>query len=126
MSLFLRTTALMLLMLSRAPAFAAIPVAAPNNTFSGDIDAGDNERLDLVTVKAWPNPTKTYFTVRLNTPDEINLVQIQVFDMSNKLVHAGKFEADLDYTFGDDLEAGVYIVKIVQDKTIKSVRLVKY
>ncbi|MDA0147685.1 RelA/SpoT domain-containing protein [Vibrio sp. LaRot3] len=41
MSLFLRTTALMLLMLSRTPAFAAVPVAAPNN--DGSRSANQNQ-----------------------------------------------------------------------------------
>lgn len=41
MSLFLRTTALMLLMLSRSPAFAAMPVAAPSN--DGSRSANQNQ-----------------------------------------------------------------------------------
>jgi hypothetical protein len=49
-----------------------------------------------------------------------------VFDMSNKLVHSGTFSPDQDYTFGDELEAGVYIVKVDQAKNSKTIRLIKY
>ncbi|MFD2822030.1 T9SS type A sorting domain-containing protein [Lacinutrix iliipiscaria] len=51
---------------------------------------------------------------------------IYVFDMNNKLVHQTEFGAEDKYNFGQDLEGGVYIVKVVQGKDMKHVRLVKY
>ncbi|OUR94317.1 hypothetical protein A9Q87_01330 [Flavobacteriales bacterium 34_180_T64] len=88
------------------------PIANPNFRIAFEVDA-------------WPNPSDTEFNVKVNT-SEIQTIQIDVFDMSNKLVHSGKFDFDKTYKFGKELEGGVYIVKITQNKNVKSVRLVKY
>jgi hypothetical protein len=77
-------------------------------------------------LKSWPNPSDTYFNIKLKTNNYTDLVEIKVFDVANKLVHQGMFKPNTEYRFGDKIESGVYIVKIIQANTIKSMRLVKY
>ena len=77
-------------------------------------------------MKAWPNPSNTSFNVQLVSQNVQDNATIHVFDMNNKLVHTTEFGAEDKYNFGQDLEGGVYIVKVVQGKNMKHVRLVKY
>ena len=46
--------------------------------------------------------------------------------MNNKLVHSTVVSPQEQITFGEKLEGGVYIVKVVQGKNTEIVRLVKY
>jgi hypothetical protein len=84
------------------------------------------DSLEDFAVSSWPNPTKTNFTLKVKTLDRTNRIQIQVYDMSNKLVHLKEFKPDQEYRFGNELEAGMYMVKITQAGKTKTVRLVKY
>lgn len=49
-----------------------------------------------------------------------------VFGLFANLIHSGAFRANEVYTFGDNLEGGVYIVEITQDKNSKITRFDKY
>ncbi|TVZ57636.1 putative secreted protein (Por secretion system target) [Flavobacteriaceae bacterium MAR_2010_105] len=84
------------------------------------------DSLDEFAVASWPNPSKANFSLKVKTLDRTNRIQIQVYDMSNKLVHTKQFNSDDEYRFGNELEAGVYMVKISQGGKVKTVRLVKY
>ncbi|RIA08897.1 putative secreted protein (Por secretion system target) [Flavobacteriaceae bacterium MAR_2010_72] len=84
------------------------------------------DSLEEFAVASWPNPSKANFSLKVKTLDRTNRIQIQVYDMSNKLVHTKQFNPDDEYRFGNELEAGVYMVKISQGGKVKTVRLVKY
>jgi hypothetical protein len=88
-----------------------------------DVTDFDDYMIELV---GWPNPSDTYFNISLKTNNNLDIVNIKVFDVSNKLVHNNSFYPNLQYKFGENLEGGVYIVKVEQAGKIDSVRLVKY
>ncbi|PNQ72804.1 hypothetical protein C1T31_09850 [Hanstruepera neustonica] len=96
---------------------------------SGSIDVVDSSDLRMgidMEVSAWPNPSNSNFNLRLKTAISNDDVQVEVFDMNNRLVHKGDFSYDGTHVFGDKLDGGVYIVKVTQSGITKSVRLVRY
>ncbi|MFC4720688.1 HYR domain-containing protein, partial [Geojedonia litorea] len=101
------------------------PIAAPISSSrmmpSTRIDLDDDFQIN-----AWPNPSDSNFTLKVKTQDRANRILIQVYDMSNKLVHVKEFNPNDNYKFGTELEAGVYIVKVTQSGKLQTVRLVKY
>ena len=82
--------------------------------------------ISNLEVLSWPNPSDSHFNIKLNTKNNVDKIDIQVYDVNNKLVHANKFEPYEEYRFGERLEAGVYIVKISQADKVYSVRLIKF
>jgi len=100
------------------------PVDQP---LTGNTDMADNARLGIdLEVIAYPNPSNGNFNLKLKTAISQEDVQVQVFDMNNRLVHKGDFEFDGTHVFGDKLDGGVYIVKVTQSGKEKTVRLVRY
>ncbi|PNQ75028.1 hypothetical protein C1T31_02510 [Hanstruepera neustonica] len=89
-------------------------------------DLSPQYRESQFDVVAWPNPSNTTFDMRLRSQDVNNDAVVYVYDMSNKLVHTATFGPDEKYTFGSELEGGVYIVKVKQAKNSKVIRLIKY
>ena len=77
-------------------------------------------------VVAWPNPSSTEFSMRLQSLDVRNDARVDVFDLNNKHVHSAIFGATDEYSFGSKLESGLYIVKITQGENLKILRLIKY
>ena len=86
MSLFLRTTALMLLMLSRAPAFAAIPVAAPNN--DGSRSANQNQ----VCSKAFKHNLSGLYGIK--STNQTPTQPYSDFDVLYSKAHQAQFELE--------------------------------
>ena len=74
---------------------------------------------------SWPNPSGNYFNIKLITENNIDKVEILVFDVAGKLVYQGGFKPNAEYRFGDRLEGGLYVVKITQANNQHSVNLVK-
>ncbi|UKM66538.1 HYR domain-containing protein [Flavobacteriaceae bacterium GSB9] len=88
----------------------------------------DNEEFTIegIVVKSWPNPSDAHFNLKVNSSNLIDNVQINVFDVTNKLVHVGSLLINETYYFGEDLEAGTYVVWLKQGDKVQQVRLVKY
>ncbi|NNK60682.1 MAG: T9SS type A sorting domain-containing protein, partial [Flavobacteriaceae bacterium] len=76
-------------------------------------------------VKAWPNPTEKVFNLKVLSTNSEATISISVFDMSNKLVLKDTFSLNDEYSFGDKLDSGVYIVKITQGDQSDVLRLIK-
>ncbi|TVZ57522.1 putative secreted protein (Por secretion system target) [Flavobacteriaceae bacterium MAR_2010_105] len=87
------------------------------------------ENLDIsneLKLVSWPNPTHSSFIIKLISPDNNSAVHINVFDLSNKLVHSAKTFANSEYKFGSNLQSGIYIVKINQAYMNKAIKLIKF
>jgi len=88
---------------------------------------GNKDAEPSLEIKSWPNPSKTVFNIKLISDDsQDSNVEIAVFDMSNKLVHSNTFNLNENYRFGYELQGGVYIVKLIHEGKVHSVRLIKY
>ena len=77
-------------------------------------------------VKTWPNPTNSSFNLKITTENKMDKVDIYVFDITNKLVHADKFYVSQQYQFGNRLQSGIYFVKLSQGNSTKTIRVIKY
>ncbi|HKK12586.1 MAG TPA: T9SS type A sorting domain-containing protein, partial [Flavobacteriaceae bacterium] len=101
------------------------PIEPPSVAGTPKPDTGWDS-LDDFAVKSWPNPSDTAFNLKVRTLDRVNTIQVSVYDMSNKLVYRKSIKPDQEYSFGKELEGGMYMVKISQAGKVKILRLVKY
>ena len=81
--------------------------------------------MSIFDAKAWPNPSKSKFNIQLNTLNNFDDVSIYVYDLNGRLVHKDRMEPNLTYSFGDNLRAGMYLVKLNYGSEYKTMRLIK-
>ena len=77
------------------------------------------------SVNAWPNPTKNQFNIKVLSPNLTDKVNIEVFDMRGRAIHKDQFYAGYDYLFGDNLQSGLYFVRIQQGQSLETIKLMK-
>jgi hypothetical protein len=95
-----------------------------NNKIDTTLD--NPEIVEGLELKSWPNPSDSYFNLKVKSNNNIDNVEILVFDVTNKLVFKNNFNPNFEYKFGENLEGGIYVIKIIQADIQKSIRLVKY
>ena len=91
--------------------------------------AGSTDDLNLTAKNAlglqvFPNPTRTSFTLNLQSSSKEN-VQIIVTDMVGKKLYQTTGSGNRQYTFGSEFSSGMYIVQVIQGKQIQTLKLVK-
>ncbi len=65
------------------------------------------------TVTAFPNPTNSYFTLRIFS-DKNEAVEIRVMDIQGRSILSKRNAAQGNITFGQDFVSGIYIVEVTQ------------
>jgi hypothetical protein len=82
--------------------------------------------ITIFTVKGYPNPYSTNFTLSLDTPSD-SMVYVSVFDMTGKLIENREvMPSDLeDLQLGSNWSTGVYNVIVAQDNQVKTMRMIK-
>ena len=81
------------------------------------------EKTDLVT---WPNPSKDDFTLILRSPNTVDNIDIQVYDLNGRLVYSKKGNANQEYRLGTSLKGGLYFVNVSQGNNAHQLKLIKY
>ena len=76
-------------------------------------------------VKAWPNPSANNFNISITTENTSDKVDIQVMDMTGKRVHFDTFGGDQTYRYGENLQSGLYFVRVSQAGNSKNLRVIK-
>ncbi|WP_282135464.1 MopE-related protein [Seonamhaeicola maritimus] len=111
-----------------------IQLCLPKDQLQGHLGHGDTaekcedskERKRFNGFKFWPNPSKHNFNIRLNSGKLKNdKALIYVYDITGKLVHKNNFKVDEIYMFGNQLESGLYIIKLELENYQEIIRLVK-
>ncbi len=82
-------------------------------------------KVDKFIVKSWPIPSDYSFNIKVNSPNKSEFVLINVYDINGRLIHKNTFSAEKQYSFGSNLQSGIYIVKIIQAKNINTLRVIK-
>jgi PKD repeat protein len=82
--------------------------------------------LSEFSLKTWPNPSDSYFNIKVKTINTTDRVFIKVYDTNSRLVHFAEFNSNQEYQFGKNLEGGVYFVNISQKNRLQSIRVIKY
>jgi len=78
----------------------------------------------MIDVKAFPNPSTAYFTVKL--PNEHNeKTQLRVMDMSGRVVKSITRITGNSVDFGQELQTGVYILEVKDGDKRTVVKLIK-
>jgi hypothetical protein len=75
-------------------------------------------------VQALPNPSRTDFTLNLQSSNK-ERVQIIVTDMFGKKLYQTTGSANQRYTFGKEFRSGTYIIQVIQGKEIQTLKLIK-
>lgn len=76
-------------------------------------------------VKVYPNPFTNQFQVKINSISD-ETVEVKVFDVLGQLIDAKAGLANQsDYTFGNNLIPGIYMVEIKQGDSKEVIRVVK-
>lgn len=84
----------------------------------------DGEIINNDVVKIYPNPSNQSFT--LETSLGINeKLELHVFDMAGRLVEQSTSITRMPVQFGVNLRPGVYMVKVVKGKDIKTIKVMK-
>ena len=82
-------------------------------------------RLQSFRVRAYPNPTSNHFIVNVESSGAEEQVIVRVTDMIGKLVYTASGARQRNYTFGEDLTAGAYLVEVIQGQTRRFLKVVK-
>jgi hypothetical protein len=81
--------------------------------------------LQLLRVRAYPNPTSNHFTLNIQGGNAGDQVIIRVTDIIGNLVYITSGAPQRNYTFGENLKAGAYLVEVIQGKTRRFLKVVK-
>jgi len=77
-------------------------------------------------VIASPNPSDAQFNIKVKTINTIDKISITVFDVNGRMVHSNVFNSKQLYSFGNELESGIYFITIAQKDQHQSVKVVKF
>jgi IPT/TIG domain-containing protein len=76
-------------------------------------------------VKAYPNPTSNHFTLDVEGSSVADQVIIRVTDIAGNLAYVTSGAPQRNFTFGENLPAGAYLVEVVQGQTRRFLKVVK-
>lgn len=80
---------------------------------------------DGLTVNAYPNPTKNYFTISVNSNNKEEIM-MQVFDQNGHTMEIRRnMIPGLVTRFGDKYRTGAYYARITQGKEHREIKLIK-
>ena len=89
-----------------------------------DNNVKDNPDSLTPELLVYPNPSTDYFNVRfssvMNQP-----VMIQLTDVQGRIRKQIRLNASTNFSFGNDLEAGIYFLKTVRGATVSRLKLIK-
>jgi len=81
--------------------------------------------IDVFEVLSWPNPTDSFFNLKINTNSQ-EMVKITIFDINSRLISHREFDPKEEYQFGNTLQSGSYFVRVSQGEKEEVIRLIKY
>ena len=90
------------------------------------VNVPDKKRkaLDL-TVSASPNPSNTNFRIAINSNNQKDPIQLQIADILGRVIETRTANAGQIIKLGDEYRSGVYVVRIIQGKASKQLKLIK-
>ena len=92
-----------------------------------DVDsiALEEKSVNRLDVKASPNPSAGFFTLRTQSVSAVHL-QLKVLDMLGRVVETKKnIEANSTITLGSNYRPGTYLVEVIQGAEKRKLRLLK-
>ena len=99
-------------------------LTSANTNQNVEIDAKNSEGLNELEVISYPNPTITSFSLIVKA-DANEKVVMQVFDINGKMIETKNVNPYSITKVGDNYLPGAYVVRIMQGKKHKEIKLVK-
>jgi hypothetical protein len=79
-----------------------------------------------LTAHAVPNPSNNTFKLTITSNNQIDKISIVVFDILGRIVEEKKgFLANNSFNIGSNYKPGIYMMKVMQGKEIKTLKLIK-
>lgn len=99
----------------------------PDGTFMYSSIVVVSEDGFTMQVNVFPNPSHSSFTISLHATDETSQVILQLYTSTGSLVREEhlSFHASTDYVIQDLLKAGIYILKVRDQSSERTFKLVK-
>jgi hypothetical protein len=67
-----------------------------------------------LSIKASPNPTSSYFTLTIESGNAINMVTLNIYAVTGRLVESRSVNANSNLRIGANYPRGVYLVEAIQ------------
>lgn len=84
-----------------------------------------NGAATSLEVRAHPNPGNSHFSLLVKTANRTDKIQMQVTDVSGRVLETRTIFPDQTVTFGDLYRPGAYHVRVVQGSEQKQIKLIK-
>jgi hypothetical protein len=101
-----------------------IACTAASSTSTSASSSKLNTYNSAFKVQAMPNPSRTDFTLNLQSSSKEE-VQIIVTDIFGKKLYQTTGSANQRYSFGKEFITGTYIVQVIQGREIQTLKLIK-
>jgi len=96
-----------------------------NTTQKAEMEASGAEISNGFDIIAFPNPSASNFTIKVNSNSSADKITLQVVDMYGRIIEARNVNANSPIRFGDRYNPGTYFVRILQGKEHKEIKLIK-
>jgi hypothetical protein len=97
-----------------------------NNDLLTKTNSDETTPIVSLEVAAYPNPTSSHYTIRVNASNAKDRILLQVFDVSGRIVETrNNVSAGSTFTLGDKYRPGSYFIRVIQGKEHKEIKLVK-
>lgn len=94
-----------------------------NNGFKLSLDSVKDNNSSL---RIYPNPSKSYFTIKLESMKSSDNMQIQIYDINGRGVYYSQGQTNQEYHVNVALQAGLYFVYVTHGNESQVVKLVRY
>jgi len=101
------------------------PVSSAAQSVENRLMENALSQLPSNLLKAWPNPTKTGFNLRVDINNSNSPVFLKVFDMTGRQVYSTSGATNRNFTFGEKFTPGIYLVEINHNDSRSTLRLIK-
>jgi hypothetical protein len=97
----------------------------PGQTNTANDIREEKTHTDKLTITALPNPSRNYFTLRIQSNSK-ELLQVKVMDVSGRIVETKHgMVANMAFHIGNNFRAGVYLVEVTQGNERQILKLIK-
>ena len=83
------------------------------------ITSVENNEINKLDIKAYPNPTSDYVYIRNNSP----IREVQLFDINGKLIYSNSNQNELVKIDLMNVNTGTYIVRVVDNNSVKTTKI---
>ncbi|MBN9350978.1 MAG: SBBP repeat-containing protein [Chitinophagaceae bacterium] len=100
---------------------ASVTINNKTNSTETEVNLTSTE----LEMNAYPNPTSSWFNLKVKSPNHKDRIVLQVTDLNGKVIETRAIVPGQNITIGQTYRPGAYFVRIVQGKEQKQAKLIK-